>query len=86
MWSRYVNLLIASFRRMRRQDQCELITRLSQIVTSAVAPLVMALIYQSLPLFVRVLILPAIAIAAWMIGTRIVSPVVIKRMGRHLSQ
>ena len=86
MWSNYLNLLNVSFHNMPREEQCKLITRLSQIITIGVTALVMTLFYQFLPLFVRVLILPPIGIAAWMIGTRIVSPVVIKRMGRHLNQ
>ena len=86
MWSNYLNLLSVSFHNMPRDQQCKLITRLSQIITIGVTALVMNLFYQFLPLLVRVLILPPIGIAAWLIGTRIVSPVIIKRMDRHLNQ
>jgi hypothetical protein len=86
MWSNYVNLLSVSFHNMPREEQCKLITRLSQIITIGVTALVMTFFYQFLPLFVRVLVLPPIGIAAWLIGTRIVSPVIIERMGSHLNQ
>ncbi|PWT94607.1 MAG: hypothetical protein C5B53_12750 [Candidatus Melainabacteria bacterium] len=86
MWTNYINLLSVSFHNMSREEQCKLITRLSQIITIGVTALVLSLFYQFLPLFVRVLVLPPIVIVAWLIGTRIVSPVIIRRVGRHLNQ
>jgi hypothetical protein len=87
MWSNYVNLLKGNFQTMSREEQCKLITRLCQIITTGVAGLAAQFFfYYYLPLFVKVIALPAYLIGAWMIGTRVVSKVIIKRVDKHLNQ
>src|SRR6516162_7342313 len=83
LWSNYVNLLSVSFRNMPREEQCRLITRLSQYITIGVTALALSFFYQFLPLFFRVLALPAILVGSWLIGTRVVAPVIISRVERH---
>jgi hypothetical protein len=85
MWSNYVNVLGLSFSRMERTEQCSLILKLSQIITIGVAALATSFFYPFLPLFVRVIALPAIIISAWFIGSKVVSPVIIKRVEKSLN-
>lgn len=85
MWSNYVNVLGVSFRRMGRIEQCNLILKLSQIITIGVAALATSFFYPFLPLFVRVLGLPVVIIGAWFIGSKVVSPVIIKRVEKSLN-
>jgi hypothetical protein len=80
----YGGLLGRSFQNLSRAEQEQLITRYCQILTIGSAVVIATFIYPFLPTLVRVFSAPALVIAAWYLGTKVVSAIMIKRLDKYL--
>jgi hypothetical protein len=85
LWSNYISTLKYSFANMPRSTQLELISKGSIIVTMGVAVISLGLFYYFLPTIVRVFAAPVLLVAAWFVGTRLVSPMVADRLEPYLN-
>ncbi|HEY9772299.1 MAG TPA: hypothetical protein V6C81_00660 [Planktothrix sp.] len=83
-WHNYLNTLSTAFNRMSRPEQEQLITRISQIVAIGTAVITMNAWYWFLPQQVRVVALPAIVVASWFVGTKVMAPAMIARFEKHM--
>ncbi len=86
LWSNYMNILAESFSRMPRDGQEQLIVRLSQVLTIGSAILILSFFYAFIPVFIRVLALPAVVVGAWYAGTKVVAPIMIARFDSYLNR
>ncbi len=86
LWGNYMNILSDSFARMPRDGQEQLITRLSQVLTIGSAILILSFFYAFIPVFIRVLALPAVVVGAWYAGTKVVAPIMIARFDSYLNR
>ncbi len=85
-WHNYLNLLRSHFRNMTRRQQEELISKLSWIITVGVTVLIIMFFHPFMPLLVRLLGVPLALAGAWWAGTRIISPIMIRRLEQYLNQ
>lgn len=86
MWSNYVAFLARRFSDTPRKGQEQFIVRMSQTLTIGSAVLMTSLIYPFLPTLVRVVLLPAVMVASWWLGTRVVAPLMTVRFEKYLNQ
>jgi len=84
-WSGYLGMLGGRFQNTPRAKQEEFILRMSQAVTIGSACLVFNFVYSFLPTFARVLVLPVVLIAAWLISSKVVAPTMVTRFEKHLN-
>jgi hypothetical protein len=84
-WGSYLNILSTRFQNSSRGEQELYILRLSQAVTIGSAMLVLNFVYPFLPTFARVLVLPAVGVLAWLLGSKVVAPTMVARFERYLN-
>lgn len=86
LWGNYLSILSESFARMPRDAQEQLIVRLSQVLTIGSAILILSFFYAFIPVFIRVLALPAVVVGAWYAGTKVVAPIMVTRFDSYLNR
>jgi hypothetical protein len=86
MWTRYVAILQTSFTGMTRPRQIQLITNASQIVSMGLTAVALSLFYRFLPIFARVIIVPAALVAAWWLGTNVIAAALVERFNQYLNK
>ncbi len=85
LWGTYTSTLSAYFRRMSRNDQEQLITRLCQVITVGSAIVLTSFFYQFIPLLVRVFTMPVFIVGSWFVATRVVAPIIIAQFEDKLN-
>jgi hypothetical protein len=85
VWAMYLHSLSASFVRMTRAEQLELIDKGSMVVTIGVTILVLAIIYPMLPSILRLFLTPTLIGGAWLFSKRVVTPVMVSRCANYLN-
>lgn len=85
-WSNYVGMLGSRFQMMPRFDQEQFITRLSIIFTMGATIIVMVMFYSFLPTAVRLLALPGALVASYLVGLKIVTPIMLSRYEQYLNR
>lgn len=85
-WSNYVGMLGERFQMMPRFDQEQFITRLSVIFTMGATIIVMVMFYSFLPREIRLLALPGALVGSYLIGLKIVTPIMISRYDQYLNK
>ena len=81
----YFGFLGKYFHNLPRFEQEKLITTHCQILTIGAAVVLLTFVNPFLPTLIRVLLLPALFIFAWYMGTKVVPVIVIKRMDKYLN-
>jgi len=85
-WSNYVNMLGERFQMLPRFDQEQFITRLSIIFTMGATIIIMVMFYSFLPTAVRLLALPGALVASYLVGLKVVTPIMISRYEQFLNR
>jgi len=85
VWSGYLGILGHRFKNTPRAKQEEYILRFSQAVTIGSAALVLSFVYQFLPTFARVFVLPLVLAGAYLVSNKVVAPTMVARFEKHLN-
>lgn len=85
-WGNYRQHLAGSFSKMTRYQQEMLVERMCLIITIGVAGLALLLFYPLISRNVRVFLVPAVVVGAWWAAKKIVTPVVLDRLGSLLNK
>jgi hypothetical protein len=86
LWGNYLQTLSNSFKRMSREQQESLISRICIIMTMGVSIILINLFYSFFPPLVRALVPPLVLALAYFAGARVVAPVMIGRFEEHLNR
>lgn len=85
MWSNYMLMLSSYFKKMKRDDQEQLIVRFCQVVTVGCAVVLTSFFYQFVPSLVKVFALPLFFVGTWFVATRVVAPIIIAQFEDKLN-
>jgi hypothetical protein len=90
-WQNYLSFLSKSWQRLPRFEQENWIRKFSLVVTVGTAFLAASFFYQFLPsteglLSIRTLSLPILIAVSWWTATRVITPVMIDRLSKHLNK
>ena len=84
-WGNYRQHLATSFSKMNRYQQEVLVERMCLIITIGVTGLALLLFYPLISRNIRVFLVPAVIVGAWWAAKKIVTPVVLDRLGGLLN-
>ena len=85
LWTNYLQLLSGYFQNMTRNEQEELITKFSWILTIGAAALAWCQIYPLFHPIIRLFACPISCILAYWFGKNIVSKIMIDRFSNYLN-
>lgn len=85
-WANYQNLLSLSFKRMPREMQEQLISRICMIITIGVATILIMFFYPFIPQYIRIPLVPISIIGSYWLANRVVSPVMLSRYEHILNR
>lgn len=77
MWMNYILILSIYFKKMRREDQEQLIVRACQVVMVLCSVAVASFFYPYVESLHKVVEIPLFFVFTWFVATRVLSPIVI---------